>query len=79
MAVAIKTGLPPLPTMKFYIEGQEVLMVSHDLPKPGTFKWTDSKRRMFIMAVKNELITEADLRRLYGMTIELLQSGPPSR
>jgi len=67
--------LQPLPRMTF--RGDVVL--ARDLPPPEKVVWNERNRLMFIDAVKNNLITEAELKAKYGASVEDLAEGkiPP--
>lgn len=81
MAVPIKTGLPPLPMMKFPSStGEEEVVLRRDLPLPGKFRWYGRIKRLFLAAIQNGLLTESEFESIYQEPITFLsEEGEPSR
>jgi Transcriptional regulatory protein, C terminal/Protein of unknown function (DUF1153) len=64
------TGLEPLPHLKWGEGEHKQIILAHDLPKPGKFRWTDSRRKLFVEAVRHGLLTAEEFADKYDIPLE---------
>ncbi len=76
MAVPVKTGLPPLPMMKYPdATGEMEVVLKRDLPKLGEFRWTARMKGLFKAALDNSLLSKAEFENNYHQTVDFLSDA----